>query len=90
MIASLTGRLVAIGEDACVLDVSGVGYRVAMSTGSLASLPAEGDEVTVHTYLHVREDELSLFGFESTAEKELFELLITVSGVGCALLGCPS
>jgi Holliday junction DNA helicase RuvA len=41
-----------------------------------------GDEVTVHTYLHVREDELSLFGFESEAEKSAFEQLITVSGVG--------
>jgi len=53
-----------------------------MSTGSLASLPAEGDEVLVHTHLHVREDEIALFGFESEAEKEAFEQLITVSGVG--------
>jgi Holliday junction DNA helicase RuvA len=53
-----------------------------MSTGSLASLPAEGDTATIHTRLHVREDELSLYGFESAAEKELFEHLITVRGVG--------
>jgi Holliday junction DNA helicase RuvA len=53
-----------------------------MSTPSLAALPAIGDEVTVHTYLYVREDELSLFGFESEAEKTAFEQLITVSGVG--------
>ena len=59
-----------------------MGYRLSMSTGSLASLPAEGDEVLVHTHLHVREDELALFGFESEAEKEAFEQLITVSGVG--------
>ena len=82
MIAFLTGRIASKGEDHCVLDVGGVGYSIAMSTGALASLPAEGDEVTIHTHMHVREDELSLFGFESLAEKDLFERLITVSGVG--------
>ncbi len=82
MIAFLRGRLAHVAENHCVLDVGGVGYRVAMSTGSIASLPAEGDEVTVHTHMHVREDEMALFGFESIAEKDLFEMLITVSGVG--------
>ncbi|MBE0417418.1 MAG: Holliday junction branch migration protein RuvA [Coriobacteriia bacterium] len=82
MIAFVTGKIVDKGPSHCVLDVGGVGLRLAMSTGSLAALPHEGDTVTVFTYLHVREDELSLFGFESTAEKELFERLITVSGVG--------
>lgn len=82
MIAFLTGRVAGKTPNACFLEVHGVGYKLAMSTSSLAALPAEGDEVTVHTYLHVREDELSLFGFESVAEKELFERLITVSGVG--------
>lgn len=82
MIAFLSGRLAEKGPAHIVLDVRGVGYRIAMSTGSLASLPAEGDEVTVHTHLHVREDDLSLFGFESTGEKELFTRLITVSGIG--------
>lgn len=82
MIAFLNGRLAHKGEDHCLIEVSGVGYRIAMSTGSLTSLPAVGDEVVVHTYMHVREDELALFGFESTAEKDLFGRLITVSGVG--------
>lgn len=82
MIAFLTGRLVAVGTGFCLLDVHGVGYRIAMTTGSLAALPAEGDQVTVYTHLHVREDELSLFGFESEFEKTTFEHLITVSGVG--------
>jgi Holliday junction DNA helicase RuvA len=82
MIVFLSGRLARVAEDHCVLDVGGVGYRVAMSTGSLAALPAEGDEVTVHTHMHVREDEMALFGFESDVEKGLFEKLITVSGVG--------
>jgi len=82
MISFLTGRVVGKGLGFCLLDVHGVGFRLAMSTGSVAALPAEGDEVTVHTYLHVREDELSLFGFESADERSLFELLITVSGIG--------
>ena len=59
-----------------------MGLRLHMSTNSLAHLPATGDEVTVYTHLHVREDELSLFGFESVEEQDLFEKLITVSGVG--------
>lgn len=82
MIAFLTGRVAAKTPTYCELDVGGVGYRVAMSTASLAALPAEGDSVTVYTYMQVREDEMSLFGFENTAERELFERLITVSGVG--------
>ena len=82
MIAYLTGRVAEKSPGSCVLDVGGVGFRMAMSTGSLASLPAEGDNVTVHVHLYVREDELSLFGFESTDERALFEQLLTVSGVG--------
>ena len=82
MIAFLTGRVASKAPTFALLDVGGVGYRLLMSTTSLAALPAEGDEVTVHTYLYVREDELTLFGFESGAETEAFERLITVSGVG--------
>lgn len=82
MIAHLTGRVSAKTPTSCVLEVGGVGFRLAMSTNSLAHLPAIGDEVTVFTHLYVREDELSLFGFESEAEQALFEKLITVSGIG--------
>ena len=82
MIATLTGTVASKGIGHCVLDVGGVGFRLAMTTNSLAALPAHGDEVFVHTYLHVREDELSLFGFESEAEKAAFELLLGVTGVG--------
>jgi len=82
VISFLTGRVAEKSPGFCVLDVGGVGFRMAMSTGSLASLPAEGDSVTVHVHLYVREDELSLFGFESTDERALFEQLLTVSGVG--------
>lgn len=82
MIALLTGRIVEKTATHAVIDVGGVGYELAFSTSSLTALPAEGDTVTVHTHLHVREDELSLFGFENRDEKELFAKLITVSGVG--------
>lgn len=82
MIAHLTGRVAAKESGSCVIDVSGVGFRMAMSSNSLASLPAEGDEVTVLTHLHVREEEISLFGFENAAERELFTQLMGVSGVG--------
>lgn len=82
MIAFLTGRIAHKSATHVVLDVGGVGFSVAMSTGSLAALPAEGDAVTVYTHLQVREDEMSLYGFENVAERGLFEKLITVSGVG--------
>lgn len=82
MIAFLTGRVASKAADHCVIDVHGVGYRLLMSTRSLASLPSLGDDVTVSTHLHVREDDLSLFGFENDAEKTAFGYLITVSGVG--------
>jgi Holliday junction DNA helicase RuvA len=82
MIDFVTGRIAEKGASHVVLDVGGIGLRMAMSTGSIAALPAEGDEVTVRTHLHVREEELSLFGFESAEEKSLFTKLITVSGVG--------
>jgi Holliday junction DNA helicase RuvA len=82
MIAYLTGRVVRKGTLYAMLDVDGVGYKLAMTTGALCSLPAEGETARVWTYLHVREDELSLFGFESEAEKDSFEQLIAVGGVG--------
>lgn len=82
MIAFLTGRVVLKSASIAHLDVNGVGYELHMTTRSLASLPASGDTVTIHTYLHVREDGITLFGFESTEERFAFEQLLTVSGVG--------
>jgi Holliday junction DNA helicase RuvA len=82
MIDHLTGRVASKSAGSCVIEVGGMGLRLAMATGAIAHLPAVGDEVTVYTYLHVREDGLSLFGFESPEEQDLFEKLITVSGVG--------
>lgn len=82
MIAFLKGVLVGKTTDAACIEVSGVGYAVGMSSGSIARLPEVGAAVQVYTYLQVREDALALFGFLSMQEKSLFERLISVSGVG--------
>lgn len=82
MIAFLKGRLAAKTESSVVIDAGGVGYAVGMSAHSLSSMPAVGEPVQVYTYLLVREDALTLYGFANMAEKALFERLISVSGVG--------
>lgn len=82
MISSLTGRVVAKDASGCVIDVGGVGFRVLMSTSAVATLPAEGREASLLTHLHVREDELSLYGFAEPLEREVFLALLSVSGVG--------
>ena len=82
MIARLVGTLVAREPEASIVDVGGVGYAVAHSLHTYSDLPAGGSEVTLYTHLHVREDALQLYGFSTTDERRLFELLIGVSGVG--------
>lgn len=82
MIGRLRGVLVASRESAIVIDVAGVGYEVAMTTRDLTSLPGIGEEIVVHTHTHVREDAISLFGFASESDRELFRILLTASGVG--------
>lgn len=82
MIAFLTGRVAGRSAGNAIIEVGGVGFRLFMTTRSLASLPATGDEVTVDTYLHVREGEMTLYGFENDAEREAFEALLGVNGVG--------
>ena len=79
MIARLRGRPVARTADGLVLDVNGVGYLVQATPSAGAT---GGDEITVETYLHVREDALQLYGFADTAERELFVQLLGVNGVG--------
>jgi Holliday junction DNA helicase RuvA len=65
-----------------VIDVGGVGYEVALTAAALGDLPPIGEEAVIHTHLHVREDQMSLFGFTSLDQRDLFRLLIGVSGVG--------
>ncbi|MCL1595052.1 MAG: Holliday junction branch migration protein RuvA [Actinomycetia bacterium] len=82
MIGRLRGVLSQRTDERVVLDVGGVGYLVAVTPRTLADLPGIGEEVVLHTHLHVREDQLALFGFETSEDKELFGLLLGVSGVG--------
>jgi len=82
MIATLHGKIQARTDDSLIVNVGGVGFRVRVPTGTLANLGAVGSEVQLFTHLHVREDELSLYGFATEDELRLFETLLTVSGIG--------
>lgn len=82
MIGSLRGRLTRKSIDEVTLDVGGIGWRVWIPLSTYEALPAEGEEAALVTHLHVREDELTLYGFASARERRLFETLIGVSGVG--------
>ena len=81
MIGFLRGKVEYISMDYCLLDVGGVGYRVFVS-GNTRSQLKNGQEAMLYTYLSVREDAMLLYGFLTQAEYELFQLLITVSGIG--------
>ena len=81
MISRLRGKAVAWDADGLVLDVNGVGYRLFATPAAVKK--ADGaDEVVLETHLHVREDAMQLFGFADADERELFEQLLSVSGVG--------
>jgi len=82
VIASLRGRLAEFGAGQCVIEAGGVGFLVGVSTFTAAELPAPGAEVFLRVRQVVREDALLLFGFASSDEMRLFDLLVTVSGVG--------
>ena len=82
MISHLRGALLEKHPNVVVVDVHGVGYEVTIPVSVYSSLPAAGAEVALHIHTHVREDALVLFGFVTTADKALFEKLISVSGIG--------
>jgi Holliday junction DNA helicase RuvA len=82
MIASLQGILESLGGDYSIINVGGVGFRVYMPTSVLSTLGKVGEEVRIHTHLHVTDDDISLYGFGSADELTLFETLIGVSGLG--------
>ncbi len=82
MIAQLTGRVVLLEQDRCVVDVGGVGYLVHASTRTLSALPMAPELAVVLTEMQVREDAITLYGFAESAEREWFRLLTTVQGVG--------
>ncbi|MFC1932140.1 Holliday junction branch migration protein RuvA [Chloroflexota bacterium] len=82
MIASLQGTLESLGTEWAIIDVNGVGFQVYMPTSTLSTLGTIGKEVHLHTHLVLREDNATLYGFASTEELELFQVLIGVSGLG--------
>jgi Holliday junction DNA helicase RuvA len=82
MIASLTGRLKRKGADYLIVDVSGIGYQVSVPLSTFCSIPEPGAEVSLHIHTHLREDSLSLFGFLTQPEKDMFQMLLGVSGIG--------
>jgi Holliday junction DNA helicase RuvA len=82
MIATLRGRIEARSDDSLIVAVGGIGFRVRVPTPLLAEIGGIGSPIELFTHLHVREDELSLYGFASADELALFELLLTVPGVG--------
>lgn len=82
MIAHLRGKLLAKHPNQAIVEAGGVGYDVTISIPTFSDLPAAGNEVALHIHTHVREDLIALYGFLRTGEKQLFEKLITVSGIG--------
>jgi holliday junction DNA helicase RuvA len=82
MIAHLRGKLLAKHPNQAIVEVAGVGYELTISVPTFSDLPGVGAEVALHVHTHVREDLIALYGFLRSREKQLFEKLITVSGIG--------
>jgi holliday junction DNA helicase RuvA len=82
MIAHLRGKLLAKHPNQAIVETAGVGYDVVITVPTFSDLPALGADVALHIHTHVREDQISLYGFLRPSEKLLFEKLITVSGIG--------
>ena len=82
MITYLTGEVVTVSEKRLVLDVNHVGFQIAISSRDAKRMPSEGETVTIYTYMSVREDAISLYGFLSEDDLEIYRKLITVSGIG--------
>lgn len=82
MIAQLTGSVVSVSSTAAIIEVGGVGFKVLMPASSLVEIGGPGRTVTVSTVLEVRDDDLSLYGFLTEPERDTYEVLRTVSGIG--------
>ena len=81
MIYQVSGNLIAKHKDFVVIEVSGIGFKITSTTNTINTIKLE-QKILLHTYLHVREDTLDLYGFHSTLEREVFLLLIGISGIG--------
>ncbi len=82
MIARLSGILIEKSITQCVVDVNGAGYRVVVPLTTFYELPDIGQPVVIHIHTHVREDAIHLYGFHAQAEREVFQLMLSVSGIG--------
>ena len=82
MYAYIKGSLEVKTRGYIVIDVNGIGYKIFMSETAISELGEIGQVVKVHTYLKVKEDEMSLYGFNTNEELRMFELLLSVSGIG--------
>ncbi len=82
MYAYIKGTLEEKAKDSIVIDVGGIGYKIFVSDQSMAKLPEVGETTKVYTHYHVREDNISLYGFLSNEELKMFELLLQVGGIG--------
>jgi holliday junction DNA helicase RuvA len=82
MIGRIRGKLVALDEHAILVDVAGVGYELEVTPNTVSALPPLGQDVVLHTHLSIRDDAHLLYGFDSVGERDLFRLLIRISGVG--------
>lgn len=82
MISHIKGRLAEAALTEAVIDVGGVGYRAFIPMSTFDKLPRPGEEATLLTHMHVREDSIQLYGFATKQELRIFELLITVNGIG--------
>jgi len=82
MIARICGTLISKSLQEVIVDTQGVGYRIVVPLTTFYELPDEGESVTLHIHTHVKEDAISLFGFLTPGEREIFQVMISVSGIG--------
>ena len=82
MIHFIKGQLDTVAEQQIVVENRGIGYEILVPASVIQKLPRIGNEVKIYTYMHVREDAMQLYGFMTKDEREMFQLLITVNGIG--------
>lgn len=82
MITSIRGVVQHVGEARLILEVNGIGFRIAITNSVLDARPEVGKPFFIHTYLSVREDDLSLYGFSTSEQLSLFKILLSISGIG--------
>ncbi|MBU4120545.1 MAG: Holliday junction branch migration protein RuvA [Proteobacteria bacterium] len=82
MIARISGILIQKSVTHCVVDVHGTGYRIIVPLSTFYELPKEDQPVVLHVHTHVREDAICLYGFHTREEREVFQMMISVSGIG--------